>query len=411
MPVKNINAQRIWNTLMEMGEIGATEAGGSCRLALTELDRQGRDLFVQWCRDAGCEIGIDRIGNIYARRPGTDPDALPISTGSHLDTQPTGGKFDGIYGCLAGLEVIRTLNDEGIETRRPVEVVIWTNEEGSRFAPAMVASGVYSGKFTLDYALNQTDAQGIRLGDALKTIGYDGDIEVGARRFAKFFELHIEQGPVLEREDEEVGVVTGVLGMRWYDVKVKGVSAHAGPTPMSYRKDALGAAARMITAMIDLASERADEDGRCTVGELHIPKGSRNVIPGDLNFTLDLRNATLDGLEAIERDAMALIDRIAAETGVEVAVERIWDSPPIAFDAECVAAVEKVVAKSGYSYRRMTSGAGHDAVNISQVAPTSMIFVPSVGGISHNEAEYSTPEQIAAGAQILFEVMRDEALA
>ncbi|NVK42918.1 MAG: M20 family metallo-hydrolase [Oceanospirillaceae bacterium] len=411
MSAQNINAQRIWNTLMEMGDIGGTEAGGCCRLALTELDRQGRDLFVKWCRDAGCEISIDRIGNIYARRPGTDPDALPISTGSHLDTQPTGGKFDGIYGCLAGLEVIRTLNDEGIETRRPIEVVIWTNEEGSRFAPAMVASGVYSGKFTLDYALNQTDAKAIRLGDALKEIGYDGDIEVGARKFAKFFELHIEQGPVLEREQEEIGVVTGVLGMRWYDLKVKGVSAHAGPTPMSYRKDALGASARLITALIDMAAARPDEDGRCTVGELHIPKGSRNVIPGDLSFTLDLRNATLEGLEDMEQEAHALIDQISTEAGVEVCVERIWDSPPIAFAPECIEAVEKVVARSGYSYRRMTSGAGHDAVNISSVVPTSMIFVPSIGGISHNETEYSTPEQIASGAQILFEVMRDEALA
>lgn len=409
MSALTINSQRIWNSLMEMGEIGATEAGGCCRLALTDLDRQGRDLFVQWCREAGCEISIDQIGNIYARRPGTDPEALPVATGSHLDTQPTGGKYDGIYGCLAGLEVIRALNEQNIQTRRPVEVVIWTNEEGSRFAPAMVASGVYSGKFSLDYALNQTDAQGIRLGDALETIGYAGELEVGARRFDKFFELHIEQGPVLEQEQLEIGVVTGVLGMRWYDVSVKGVSAHAGPTPMSYRRDALGASARMISALIDMAAARADEDGRCTVGELTIPKGSRNVIPGDLSFTLDLRNASLAGLEAMEQEAKTLIDRIATESGVEVSLERIWDSPPILFDAGCVDAVETAVAGSGLSYRRMTSGAGHDAVNISSVVPTSMIFVPSVGGISHNETEYSTPEQIAAGTQILFDVIKKQA--
>nr|WP_067297988.1 Zn-dependent hydrolase [Marinobacterium profundum] len=409
MPIHTINAQRLWESLMQMGEIGATDAGGCCRLALTELDRQGRDLFVRWCREAGCDIHVDRIGNIYARRPGTDPEALPISTGSHLDTQPTGGKFDGIYGCLAGLEVIRTLNDHSIQTRRPVEVVIWTNEEGSRFAPAMVASGVYSGKFSLDYALNQTDAQGIRLGDALKSIGYDGELEVGARKFAKFFELHIEQGPVLERENDQIGVVTGVLGMRWYDVSVKGVSAHAGPTPMSYRRDALGASARMISALIDMAAKRVEEDGRCTIGELSIPKGSRNVIPGDLNFTLDLRNASLEGLEAMEQQARSLIDSIATQAQVEVTLECIWDSPPTVFDADCINAVERAVADSGCSYRRMTSGAGHDAVNISTVAPTSMIFVPSVGGISHNESEYSTPEQIASGARILFEVMKNEA--
>ncbi|ANG63547.1 Zn-dependent hydrolase [Marinobacterium aestuarii] len=409
MPEPTINAQRLWESLMQMGEIGATDAGGCCRLALTELDRQGRDLFVHWCREAGCDIHVDRIGNIYARRPGTDPEALPISTGSHLDTQPTGGKFDGIYGCLAGLEVIRSLNDHNIQTRRPVEVVIWTNEEGSRFAPAMVASGVYSGKFSLDYALNQTDAQGIRLGDALKAIGYDGELEVGARRFAKFFELHIEQGPVLERENDQIGVVTGVLGMRWYDVSVKGVSAHAGPTPMSYRRDALGATAKMISALIDMAAERVEEDGRCTIGELSIPKGSRNVIPGDLNFTLDLRNASLEGLEAMEQQARRLIDSIATQAQVEVTLECIWDSPPTVFDADCINAVEHAVADSGCRYRRMTSGAGHDAVNISTVAPTSMIFVPSVGGISHNESEYSTPEQIASGARILFEVMKNEA--
>lgn len=409
MPEPTINAQRLWESLMQMGEIGATDAGGCCRLALTELDRQGRDLFVHWCREAGCDIHVDRIGNIYARRPGTDPEALPISTGSHLDTQPTGGKFDGIYGCLAGLEVIRSLNDHNIQTRRPVEVVIWTNEEGSRFAPAMVASGVYSGKFSLDYALNQTDAQGIRLGDALKAIGYDGELEVGARRFAKFFELHIEQGPVLERENDQIGVVTGVLGMRWYDVSVKGVSAHAGPTPMSYRRDALGATAKMISALIDMAAERVEEDGRCTIGELCIPKGSRNVIPGDLNFTLDLRNASLEGLEAMEQQARRLIDSIATQAQVEVTLECIWDSPPTVFDADCINAVEHAVADSGCRYRRMTSGAGHDAVNISTVAPTSMIFVPSVGGISHNESEYSTPEQIASGARILFEVMKNEA--
>lgn len=411
MSAPQINAQRIWNSLMEMGQIGGTEAGGCCRLALTEQDRQGRDLFVQWCHEAGCEISIDRIGNIYARRPGTDPEALPIGTGSHLDTQPTGGKFDGIYGCLAGLEVIRALNDANIKTTRPIEVVIWTNEEGSRFAPAMVASGVYAGKFTLDFALNQTDAQGVRLGDALKAIGYDGDIEVGARPFAKFFELHIEQGPVLEREHEDIGIVTGVLGMRWYNISLRGVSAHAGPTPMSYRQDALSAAARMISSMIDLAAERADEDCRCTVGEFCIPKASRNVIPGDVNFTLDLRNATLEGLDQIERDAMALIDQVAVQTGVGVSVERIWDSPPIVFDTDCIAAVEQAVSNNGYRFRRMTSGAGHDAVNLSSCIPTSMIFIPSVGGISHNETEYSTPEQVASGAQVLCDVMYNEAIA
>lgn len=409
IPELKINAERIWNSLMEMAQIGATPAGGSCRLALTELDKQGRDLFVRWCREAGCEIHIDRIGNIYARRPGTDPDALPIATGSHLDTQPTGGKFDGVYGCLAGLEVIRSLNEQGITTRRPIEVVIWTNEEGSRFAPAMVASGVYAGKFTLEYALQQRDHEGISLDEALTAIGYKGDIAVGARRFARFIELHIEQGPVLERESEEIGVVEGVLGMRWYDVRVEGTSAHAGPTPMSYRKDALAASAQIISELIELADRREAESGRCTIGELDVIKASRNVIPGAVRFSLDLRNATEDGLQAMEAEAAALIDRIAQQRGVQVTLEQIWNSPPVAFDTETVNQVEQAVQASGLSYRRMVSGAGHDAVNISDSTPTAMIFIPSVGGISHNETEYSTPEQIAQGVQILLNVMHQAA--
>lgn len=404
-----INSDRIWDSLMILGEIGATEKGGCCRLALTELDRQARDLFISWCKDAGCEISVDQIGNIFARRPGTDPTAAPITTGSHLDTQPTGGKFDGIYGCLAGLEVIRSLNDHGIETQRPVEVSVWTNEEGSRFAPAMVASGVFSGKFTTDYALQQTDKDGISLGDALKSISYDGDEAVGARDIHRFFELHIEQGPVLEQESLEVGVVTGVLGMRWFDLVIKGTSAHAGPTPMSYRNDALYAGTQLFSALYQLASEQEQQGGRCTVGELQIAKPSRNVIPGEISMSIDLRHAEIDGLEQLEQAARELADSISEQTGTDISIERIWDSPPIAFDNQCVDAVEKAVAGSEFSYCRMVSGAGHDAVNISTVVPTSMIFVPSIGGISHNEAEYSNPEQIAAGTQILFDVMREQA--
>ncbi|WP_036231192.1 Zn-dependent hydrolase [Marinobacterium jannaschii] len=404
-----IDPSRIWNSLMEMGEIGATEKGGCCRLALTELDRQGRDLFVRWCREAGCEIRVDQVGNIFARRPGSDPDAAPITTGSHLDTQPTGGKFDGIYGCLAGLEVIRSLNDHNIQTRRPVEVSVWTNEEGSRFAPAMVASGVFSGKFSLDYALQQCDAQGISLGDALQAIGYAGDEVVGEHPIHRFFELHIEQGPVLEREQLDIGVVTGVLGMRWYDVTVKGTSAHAGPTPMDYRHDALYAASRVFSSLYELTASGEAGDSRCTVGELSIEKASRNVIPGEVRFSLDLRHAELDGLGALEQAAQELIARVAADTGTEIEMNCIWDSPPVAFAEDCVDAVEAAVAASGFSYTRMTSGAGHDAVNLSTVVPTSMIFIPSIGGISHNEAEYSNPGQVAKGCQILFEVMLEQA--
>lgn len=405
MQAIEINSQRIWQSLMDMAEIGATEKGGCCRLALTELDRQGRDLFVDWCQQAGCTITLDKIGNIFARRAGTDATASPICTGSHLDTQPTGGRFDGIYGCLAGLEVIRSLNDHGIETKRPIEVSVWTNEEGSRFAPAMIASGVFSGKFSLDYALKQQDSDGISVEQALQGIGYQGLQEVGAQQMHQFYELHIEQGPVLEREQEQIGIVTGVLGMRWFDVKVEGVSAHAGPTPMHYRRDALYASAQVFSALYQLAEEDAVGSARCTVGELNVEKASRNVIPGAVTFSLDLRHSHLQGLENLEAAANAIIETVSSQTNTQITLQRIWDSPPLEFDHKCVSAVEQAVNKSGFSHRKMVSGAGHDAVNISSVVPTSMIFVPSIGGISHNEAEYSSPEQIAAGTQVLFDVM------
>lgn len=404
-----VNQARLWESLMDMAKIGATEKGGCCRLALTELDRQGRDLFIRWCKEAGCSIHLDKMGNIFARREGSDPSAAPICTGSHLDTQPTGGKFDGIYGCLAGLEVIRSLNDAKLTTLRAIEVSVWTNEEGSRFAPAMIASGVFSGKFSLEYAHQQMDSEGMTIAQALRDIGYMGEEEVGARAMHQFYELHIEQGPVLEREVLEIGVVTGVLGMRWYDVKIEGTSAHAGPTPMSYRHDALYASAKIFTALYELAQSGEAGSARCTVGELSVIKSSRNVIPGEVCFSLDLRHADEQGLQALENEARALITQIGRLTGTEISLERIWNSPPLAFDTNCISAVESAVQESGYRYQRLVSGAGHDAVNIASVVPTSMIFVPSIGGISHNEAEYSSPEQLSAGADILLEVMYQQA--
>lgn len=404
-----INQTRLWNSLMEMAKIGATEKGGCCRLALTDIDKQGRDLFIEWCIEAGCSIHIDKMGNIFARREGTNPSAAAIGTGSHLDTQPTGGKFDGIYGCLAGLEVIRSLNDQKIKTTRPIEVSVWTNEEGSRFAPAMVSSGVYSGKFDLEYAHQQVDSEGISIAEALRTIGYMGDDEVGQRDLHKFFELHIEQGPVLEQQHKQVGIVTGVLGMRWYDVILTGTSAHAGPTPMSYRKDALYAATQVFNELYQIAERGEAEGARCTVGELAIIKGSRNVIPGDVTFTLDLRHAELAGLSDLEAQAKQVIKNVAESTGVEIQLDNIWDSPPLAFNADCVAAVSYAAENSGLTYQRLVSGAGHDAVNIASVVPTSMIFIPSIGGISHNEVEYSSPDQVGDGCQILFDVLLNEA--
>lgn len=404
-----INNQRLWDRLMSLGEIGGTVKGGCCRLALTELDRQARDTFIDWCKDLGCEISIDQIGNIFARKAGTGAGTAAIATGSHLDTQPTGGKFDGMLGCLAGLEVLESLRDHNLHHEHPIEICIWTNEEGARFAPAMLASGAYSGKFTLEYALSRADHEGITVGEALHAIGYRGDEPVGGREHREFYELHIEQGPVLENEELEIGVVSGVLGMRWYDLKLSGTPAHAGPTPMSYRKDALYAASKIICALYELALSRPEGDARFTSGELRIDKSSRNVIPGDLTMTVDLRHAELQGLQQLEEDARAIIAQISQTTGVEAELECIWDSPPLAFSSDCVAAVKAASERSKLPHKLMVSGAGHDAVNMSTVVPTSMIFIPSVGGISHNESEYSTPEQVANGTQILFDLICDRA--
>lgn len=398
-----IDGDRLWDSLMQMAKIGATPAGGSCRLALSELDKQGRDLFIRWCEDIGCDIAIDQIGNIFATRPGSDPDAKAIATGSHLDTQPTGGKFDGVYGCLSGLEVLRTLHDHNIQTRHPVTAVVWTNEEGTRFPPAMLASGVYCGEFSLEYGLQQTDKQGISVAQALQAIGYDGQEPIGQRRFERFFELHIEQGPVLEDGGERIGVVEGVLGIHWFDITLVGQAAHAGPTPMHLRHDALLAAAECFTALNKMAQSMPGEQARLTVGELDIDKASRNVIPGDLRFSLDIRHPTQEGLNEMEAQLEAIIQQHCAAHGVKAQINCIWRSPPVHFDRDCVGTVQAAVNALGYSHRAMVSGAGHDAVYVSRVAPTSMIFIPSVDGISHNEAEHSTPEQIQDGAQVLFD--------
>ncbi|MDC8801986.1 M20 family metallo-hydrolase [Halomonas pacifica] len=405
----SIDGQRLWSSLMAMAEIGPTANGGSCRLALSEEDAAGRRLLIEWCEAIGCTLRVDRVGNLFIRRPGKRDDLDPVATGSHLDTQPKGGRFDGILGVLAGLEVFRTLHDQGIVTERPLELVVWTNEEGSRFAPAMVASGAFAGEFSEEYTLARTDRDGVTLGQALAACGFAGEMPVGEPRLASFFELHIEQGPVLEEENEAIGVVTGVQGMRWFDVTLRGQPAHAGPTPMTYRRDALAAAARLIDRL--QAHALADTSGgtKVTVGCLEIDSPSRNVIPGEVRLTMDLRHvveAELDALEArFDRELAALTEAF----GVETASERIWASPVVNFDAGCIDAVERAARAQGVAYRRMMSGAGHDAVYVSRVAPTSMIFIPCRDGISHNEAEYATPEHCALGTQVLFEAMLERA--
>ncbi|SMF29748.1 N-carbamoyl-L-amino-acid hydrolase [Tistlia consotensis] len=403
-----IDGERLWGSLMEMAKIGATPKGGNCRLALTDLDREGRDLFVRWCREAGCSITVDRMGNIFARRPGRDDSLPPVMIGSHLDTQPTGGRFDGVYGVLAGLEVVRSLNDTGYEVEAPIEVAVWTNEEGSRFAPAMVASGVFAGVFDLDYGLSRKDVDGKTMGEELQRIGYAGEAEVGGRPIRAFFEAHIEQGPILEAEDKVIGVVTHAQGQRWYEITLTGQEAHAGPTPMPRRKDALVGAARVVEAVNRIGLAHAPF-ACATVGMLQVHPNSRNVIPGRVFLTVDFRHPDDDVLSAMDAELRAAAAEAAERGGLELALEQIWYSPPIAFDADCVAAVRRAAGANGYSHRDIVSGAGHDACYISRVAPTGMVFVPCENGISHNEIENAKPEDLAAGCQVLLEAVLERA--
>ncbi|MBR9866076.1 MAG: Zn-dependent hydrolase [Oceanospirillales bacterium] len=407
--MKNIitNEQRLWDSLMQMGEIGGTEKGGCCRLALTDLDKQARDLFTRWCEEAGCTVRVDKMGNVFARRPGKNNDLPPVVMGSHIDTQPTGGKFDGVYGVLSGLEVIRTLNDYNIETDHPVEASIWTNEEGSRFAPAMVASGVFAGVFDLEYGLSRADLDGKTMGEELQRIGYAGEHEVGSPVKA-FFEAHIEQGPVLEEEATTIGVVTDAQGQRWYEVTLTGQEAHAGPTPMLRRKDALLGAARIIDEVNRIGL--TNQPNACsTVGLLQVFPNSRNVIPGEVFFTIDFRHPNDDVLSAMDAELRDVTARIADELGLEMKFEQIWYSPPVPFDKGCVDSVRQAAKDAGYSYRDIVSGAGHDACYIARVAPTGMVFVPCENGISHNEEENAKPEDLHAGCNVLFQAVLNQA--
>ncbi len=395
-----IDPDRLWGTLMETAEIGGTPKGGLCRLTLTEEDRRVRDWFAAAVRAAGLELGIDQMGTMYATRPGRDPSRKPIAMGSHLDTQPTGGKFDGILGVLAGLEVMRTLNDAGIETEAPITLVNWTNEEGARFAPGMVASGVYAGEVDQAWAMEREDAEGIKFGDALDAIGYRGTEPVGQRRFGAMVELHIEQGPILELEDKTIGVVTAAKGSIWADCKVVGRESHAGSTPMNVRHDALMAFAEFALAVERIARENGP-DGVATIGVVQALPASRNTIPGEVRFTLDYRHPDTAALERMTAAIDEAAGAIQAGRKVEIAIDRFWNKPPIHFDESICGAVQKSAAELGYPYRTITSGAGHDAVLTASVVPTAMIFVPCKDGISHNEAESATREDCAAGANVL----------
>ena len=402
-----IDGTRLWESLMEMAKIGATPKGGCCRLALTDLDREGRDLFVKWCKEAGCTIKIDKMGNIFARREGRNPDLAPVITGSHLDTQPTGGRFDGVYGVLAGLEVIRTLNDLGLETERPVEVAVWTNEEGSRFPPAMVASGVFGGVFSLDYGLSRADPEGKTMGEELARIGYAGTEEVGGREVHAYFEAHIEQGPILELEEKTIGIVTDAQGQRWYEVTLTGVESHAGPTPMDRRRDALLGAARIVDLVNRVGLDNAPL-ACATVGMMDVYPNSRNVIPGRVFLTIDFRHPDDEVLAGMDKAMREGVARITDDIGLECALEQIFYYAPIHFDEGCVAAVREAARTCDYSAREIVSGAGHDACYLAGVAPTAMIFIPCIDGISHNEVEDVKPEWVTAGGDVLLRAVLEK---
>jgi len=403
-----VDGRRLWESLMTLARIGATDKGGVCRLALTDLDRQARDLFSQWARDAGCTVRVDEIGNLFARRAGRDPGRPAIATGSHIDTQPTGGKFDGNYGVLAGLEVLRTLADLGIETEASLEVCVWTNEEGSRFVPVMMGSGVYAGAFSLGHALAAKDRDGVAVADALHAIGYAGKapaaVADGAPVFGAYFEAHIEQGPVLEDAGTTIGVVTGALGQRWYDVTVTGMEAHAGPTPMRLRRDALFAATHLMQRVVAIALDE-QPDGRGTVGQVDVFPNSRNVIPGRVGFSVDFRHATVAGLDRMDAALKASASELCKRFPVQIDVRQVVSFEPTAFAPQLVSAVREGAERQGHSHLDIVSGAGHDAVYVARHAPTAMIFVPCKDGISHNEIEDARPEHLTAGANVLLHAM------
>jgi len=403
-----INGTRLWHSLMELAQIGATAKGGVKRLALTDLDRQGRDLVVQWAKAEGLSVTVDKIGNVFMRREGTNPDLPPIVTGSHIDTQPTGGKFDGNYGVLAGLEVVRTLNERGIRTEAPIEVAFWTNEEGSRFVPVMMGSGVFCGAFSLETAYAARDVDGKSVGEELDRIGYRGEQTPGDHPIGAYFEAHIEQGPVLEDANKVIGVVPAVMGLSWYDCTVTGMEAHAGPTPMHLRRDALQVATTIMQETVAIAN-RYPPYGRGTVGMVQVFPNSRNVIPGQVKFSIDLRNVTDELLNTMHGEIEAFVERTRRETGLAIDLQRVSYYPPCPFHPDCVGAVRAATERLGYSTMDVVSGAGHDAIYVARLAPAGMIFVPCKDGISHNEIEDAQPGHLEAGCNVLLHAMLERA--
>jgi N-carbamoyl-L-amino-acid hydrolase len=399
-----IDSDRLWSSLMTMARVGATARGGCNRQALTDEDKAGRDLFTSWGRALGCSVSVDEVGNIFLKRAGVRPAADPVLIGSHLDTQATGGRFDGVYGVLAGLEVLRTLDDHRLQMDRPIEVASWTNEEGCRFAPAMLGSGVVAGAYDLTFAYAQTDKAGRSFGDELERIGYRGAAPARARPFRAMFEAHIEQGPILEQSATTIGVVTGIQGAYWLDVTLEGVACHAGPTPMEVRRDPWRAALPVIDGAFELARARAPWS-RATVGDIKIAPGSRNTVPERLVISVDLRHPEQDTLDTMVAEFRELVAASASKHGIGSKIDQIWHMPPTTFDAQLVDLIDHAAGGLGYTRTKIVSGAGHDSLHTARFAPTAMIFVPCADGLSHNEAEEASPADLAAGANVLLQAV------
>ena len=412
MPALNsnlrINGDRLWDSLMEMAKIGPGIAGGNNRQTLTDEDAEGRALFQNWCETAGCTMGLDQMGNMFATRPGSDPEALPVYVGSHLDTQPTGGKYDGILGVFGGLEIINTLNDLNIKTKHPIVVTNWTNEEGTRYAPPMLASGVFGGVHTQEWAYDRVDADGKRFGDELVRIGWRGDEKVGERKMHAFFELHIEQGPILEAENKDIGVVTHGQGLSWTEITIIGKDSHTGSTPMHMRKNAGLAMARILENVDEIALSHAPH-AVGAAGHIDVYPNSRNVIPGKVVFTVDLRSPELAVIDDMEQRLISGAKKICDDMGLEVSFEKVGGFDPVTFDEKCVSSIRNAAERMGYSHMNIISGAGHDACWINGVAPSAMVMCPCVDGLSHNEAEDISKEWAVAGADVLMHAVIETA--
>ena len=403
-----INGDRLWETIMEMAKIGPGIAGGNNRQTLTDEDAKGRALFQKWCDEANLSMGIDKMGTMFARREGTDPDALPVYVGSHLDTQPTGGKYDGILGVLGGLELIKSLDDMNIKTKHPIVLVNWTNEEGTRFAPPMMASGVFAGVHTLDWAYAKEDSDGKKFGDELKRIGWIGDEEVGSRKMKAFFELHIEQGPILESEGKDIGVVSRGQGLNWLQVTLTGRESHTGSTPMPMRRNA-GLGMAKITSLVHEIAMSHQPDAVGAVGHCDVYPNSRNIIPGKVVFTIDFRSPSFDTQDDMERRLHEGAKEICNNLDLELEIEKVGHFDPVTFDEGCVSTIRRAAERLGYSHRDIISGAGHDACWINKVAPTAMVMCPCVDGLSHNEAEDISQDWAVAGSNVLFHAVLETA--